>query len=107
MNINIIVFVQKLIGSLSLQNILPITMNLKMRLKELREKANSAVTVYQKTRLDYAYMEMVLKEASDLYEYRHEIRTFQQLCLIYNTVYDEAIYSQFLDLLQKMMDKMD
>ena len=82
-------------------------MNLKIRLKELREKAKAEVTVYQKTRLDYAYMEMVLKEAPDLYEYRHEIRTFQQLCLIYNTVYEEALYGQFLVLLKKMMDKMD
>lgn len=82
-------------------------MNLKIRLKALREKANAAPSVYQKTRMDYAYMEMVLKEAPDLYEYRHEIRTFQELCLIYNTVYDEEIYGQFLVLLQKMMDKID
>ena len=82
-------------------------MSLKIRLKELREKANAAPTVYQKTRFDYAYMELVMKESQDLYEYRHEIRTFQQLCLIYVTVYDEALYGEFLELLQKMLDKMD
>jgi len=76
------------------------------KLKQLREQANAASTVYEKTRLDYAYMEIVLKEA-DIYAFRHEIRTFQELCLIYMTVYDEAIYGQFLVLLQKLIDKMD
>ena len=82
-------------------------MDLTLKLKKIREQANDALTVYEKTRLDYAYMEIVLKEAPDVYEFRHEIRTFQQLCLIYITVYDEALYSQFLVLLQKLMDKMD
>ena len=82
-------------------------MEVRLKLKELRKQANDAVTLYEKTRLDYAYMETVLKEAPDIYEYRHEIRTFQQLCLIYKTVYDEALYGQFLVLLQKLMDKMD
>jgi hypothetical protein len=82
-------------------------MDLESKLKKIREQANNAPTVYQKTRLDYAYMETVMKEAPDLYDYRHEIRTFQQLCLLYKTVYDEAIYGHFLELLQKMIDKMD
>lgn len=82
-------------------------MEVRSKLTKLREQANAAATVYEKTRFDYAYMETVLKEAPDIYEFRHEIRTFQQLCLIYKTVYDEAIYGQFLVLLQKMMDKMD
>ncbi len=82
-------------------------MDLTKRLKELRLQANAAPTVYKKTRLDYAYMETVLKEAPDIYEYRHEIRMFQQLCLLYKTVYDETIYGEFLDLLQKLIDKMD
>jgi hypothetical protein len=82
-------------------------MDLTRRLKELREQADAAPTLYQKTRLDYAYMELVMKEAPDLYAYRHEIRTFQQLCIIYKTVFDEAIYEQFFLLLQKLLDKMD
>ena len=96
-----------LIRILSSQNLSSISMDLKSKLKKLREQANAAVTVYQKTRLDYAYMETVMKEAPDLYDYRHEIRGFQQLCLIYKTVYDEALYGEFLNLLQKMLDKMD
>ena len=31
-----------------------------LKLQKLREQANAASTVYQKTRLDYAYIELVL-----------------------------------------------
>jgi hypothetical protein len=82
-------------------------MDLSSKLEKLREQANAAPTVYKKTRLDYEYMETILKESPDIYEFRHEIQTFQQLCLIYISVYDDALYGQFLELLQKLMDKMD
>lgn len=76
------------------------------KLTQLREEANACTTVYDKTQLDYSYMEYVLNNVHDVTPFREEIVQFQQLCLIYVSVYDEAIYGQFLRLLQDLTDKL-
>jgi hypothetical protein len=83
------------------------TMEINMKLKQLREEANSAGSIYEKTRMDYEYMSVVLNQVKDISCYRHEIESFQQLCLIYLSVYNDDIYGKFLELLQKLMNKMD
>jgi len=75
-------------------------------LTQLRKEANACTTVYDKTQLDYSYMEYVLNHVEDVSPFREEIAQFQQLCLIYDSVYDEAIYGQFLRLLQVLADKL-
>ena len=79
---------------------------MEMKLKQLREQANAAPSLYEKTCLDYAYMNLVWKEADDVQPYRHEIEAFQQLCLIYMTVYEDALYGRFQELLQKLETKL-
>jgi len=76
------------------------------RLAQLREEANACTTVYDKTQLDYSYMEYVLENVEDVTPYRDEIVQFQKLCLIYVSVYDEAIYGQFLRLLNALSEKL-
>ena len=76
------------------------------RLAQLRAEANSCTTVYDKTQLDYSYMEYVLENVEDVTPYRDEIVQFQKLCLIYVSVYDEAIYGQFLRLLNALSEKL-
>ena len=76
------------------------------RLSQLRAEANACTTVYDKTQLDYSYMEYVLDHVQDVTPYREEILYFQRLCLIYVSVYDEAIYGQFLRLLHALTQKL-
>lgn len=86
---------------------MPPLIGMDVKLKQLRQYSNAASSIYEKTQFDYAYMSVVLKNAKDVSLYRHEIQAFQQLCLIYHCIYDDALYGQFLELLQKLMDKMD
>ena len=76
------------------------------RLAQLRKEANACTTIYDKTQLDYSYMEYVLDHVQDVTPYREEINHFQKLCLIYVSVYDEAIYGQFLRLLNALSEKL-
>jgi hypothetical protein len=76
------------------------------KLAQLRQEANACTTVYDKTQLDYSYMEYVLDHVQDVTPYREEIIQFQKLCLIYVSVYDEAIYGQFLRLLNALSEKL-
>lgn len=75
-------------------------------LAQLRKEANACTTVYDKTQLDYTYMEYVLEHVEDVSPFREEIVQFQKLCLIYVSVYDEAIYGQFLRLLHVLSEKL-
>lgn len=75
-------------------------------LAQLRKEANACTTVYDKTQLDYSYMEYVLEHVEDVSPFREEIVQFQKLCLIYVSVYDEAIYGQFLRLLHVLSEKL-
>ena len=75
-------------------------------LAKLRAEANQCRTVYDKTQLDYSYMEYVLDHVEDVTPFRDEIVHFQQLCLVYVSVYDEAIYGQFLRLLNALTEKL-
>jgi hypothetical protein len=76
------------------------------RLTRLRNEANACTTVYDKTQLDYSYMEYILEHVQDVTPYREEIIHFQKLCLIYVSIYDEAIYGQFLRLLNALTKKL-
>jgi hypothetical protein len=64
-------------------------------------------SVYEKTLSDYTYMDHVLKHVENVEPFRQEILQFQRLALIYLTVYDDALYGQFLVLLQKLIDRMN
>ena len=77
-----------------------------LRLAQLREEANACTTVYDKTQLDYSYMEYVLDHVEDVTPFRDEIIHFQKLCLIYVSVYEEAIYGQFLRLLNTLTERL-
>jgi hypothetical protein len=77
-----------------------------LRLAQLREEANACTTLYDKTQLDYSYMEYVLDHLEDVSPFRDEIRGFQKLCLIYVTLYEEAIYGQFLRLLNTLTERL-
>lgn len=76
------------------------------RLSQLRSEASACRTVYDKTQLDYTYMEYVLDHIEDVTPFRDEIVHFQKLCLVYVSVYDEAIYGQFLRLLNALTEKL-
>jgi hypothetical protein len=66
-----------------------------------------SLSVYEKILSDYVYMESVLDHVENVDPFRQEIMQFQQLCLIYLTIYDDTLYGNFLVLLQKLMDKMN
>jgi len=77
-----------------------------IRLAQLRAEANACRTVYDKTQLDYSYMEYIMDHVEDVTPFREEIVHFQKLCLVYVSVYDEAIYGQFLRLLNVLSEKL-
>ena len=60
-------------------------------------------TLYDKTQLDYSYMEYILDHVEDVSPYLCEIRALHEQYKEYN--YEEAIYGQFLRLLEQLIKK--
>jgi len=77
------------------------------RLQQLKKEASECTTLYDKTQLDYTYMEYILDHASefDLSEFKEEIASFQLKCAEWITTHEESIYSQFARLLDELMKK--
>jgi len=64
-------------------------------------------TLYDKTQLDYTYMEHLLDHVDKLEPYREEIVELHEKCKGYVVLYEEAIYGQFLRLLEQLLKKVD
>ena len=62
-------------------------------------------TLYDKTQLDYTYMEYILDHVEDVSPYKKEIRELHEQCKEYVLLYEEAIYGQFLRLLEQLLKK--
>jgi hypothetical protein len=63
-------------------------------------------TFYDKTQLDYSYMEYILEHVEDVSPYRDEIVEFHEKCKSYVLIYHEAIYGQFLRLLEQLLKRL-
>ena len=63
-------------------------------------------TFYDKTQLDYSYMEYILDHVEDVSPYKDEIVEFHEKCKKYVLFYHEAIYGQFLRLLEELLKKL-
>ena len=63
-------------------------------------------TLYDKIQLDYTYMEYLLDHVEDVSPYREEIVDLYETCKGYSLTYEEAIYGQFLRLLEELMKKL-
>jgi hypothetical protein len=60
-------------------------------------------TLYDKIQLDYSYMEYILDHVDDVSPYLDEIHALHEECKGYP--YEEAIYGQFLRLLEELIKK--
>ncbi len=60
---------------------------------------------YDRIQKDYTYFEKML-DLDDVTLFREEIMSYHKRCMFYVTAYDEAIYGQFLRLLNQLIDKM-
>lgn len=74
-------------------------------LKLFRKEADDCRTLYDKTQMHYTYMEYILDHIEDVTPYKEEIEKFQKEYMEYESMYEEAIYGQFLRLLKTLMDK--
>jgi hypothetical protein len=74
------------------------------RLVELNLARKDYGTLYDKTQLDYTYMEYLLDHVEDVSPYREEILELYEKCKGYND--EEAIYGQFLRLLEQLLKKL-
>ena len=77
------------------------------KLQDLNLARRHYGTLYDKTQLDYSYLEYVLDHIDDVSPYRDEIVDLYKACQGYVLIYEEAIYGQFLRLLEQLLRKMD
>jgi hypothetical protein len=63
-------------------------------------------TFYDKTQLDYSYMEYILEHVDDVSPYKDEILYLHKKCKEYSLIYEESIYGQFLRLLEQLLNKL-
>lgn len=77
---------------------------------DLLRKHNGSLTLYDKTQLDYTYMEHILEHSlfhtMDLSKLRLEVEELQEKCSVWITLYEEAIYPQFARLLTELHEKL-
>jgi hypothetical protein len=81
---------------------------------DLLRKQNGSLTLYDKTQLDYTYMEHILEHwhdhclfrTMDLSKLRLEVEELQEKCSVWVALYDEAIYPQFARLLKELHEKL-
>ena len=76
------------------------------RLNLLNHARKDYGTFYDKTQLDYTYMEYILDHVEDVSPYKDEIVEFHEKCKAYVLIYHEAIYGQFLRLLDELMKRL-
>jgi hypothetical protein len=62
------------------------------------------LTIYDRTQLEYTYFERLL-EVEDLTPYREKILDIHEKCKFYSVTYEEAIYGQFLRLIQSLIER--
>ena len=74
------------------------------KLQELHLSRKDYGTLYDKTQLDYSYMEYLLDHVEDVSPYKEEILDLHAKCKDYP--YEEAIYGQLLRLLEQLMKKL-
>ncbi len=74
------------------------------RLNQLRKEASECSTLYDKTQLDYSYMEYLLDHATEIEVslFKEEIETFRLKCVEWIGTYEESIYPQFARLLDEL-----
>jgi hypothetical protein len=76
------------------------------RLTLLNRARKDYGTFYDKTQLDYTYMEYILDNVDDVSPFHDEIIDLYEKCKEYVDVYEEAIYKQFLWLLEQLKKKL-
>lgn len=68
-------------------------------------ETNIYLTLYDKIQLHYTYMEYLLDHKDlnmDIDKLLSEIEVFQEKCSVWVTLYEEAIYPQFAQLLTEL-----
>jgi len=75
------------------------------KLQELELSRKHYGTLYDKTQLDYSYMEYILEHVEDVSPYKDEIIELYEKCKEFVVLYEESIYGQFLRLLEQLMKK--
>lgn len=76
------------------------------QLQQLELSRKHYGTLYDKTQLDYSYMEYILDHVEDVSPYKEEILDLHEKCKEFVLLYEESIYGQFLRLLEQLKKKL-